>query len=114
EWLGKECMLAKGDLNGVKQLDNQQDQQDAVEQADCARLAGQHALCELDDGVDQKSEGAGCKEQPEADVDDILHGCEGAGDPGTDDFGFTALRCAHVDLGLAAFMRRWSASRQVS
>src|ERR1700730_5736861 len=78
ERLGHDGVLAKRDLHRVEQLDDQEDQQDAVEQAD--HRGGKRCRGDVLDQVD----GAAHQQRhrhPEPDVDDVLDEGEAACDP---------------------------------
>ena len=67
-------MLAEGDLHGVQELDDHEDQEHAVEQIHDAlrRGSGQNAPSQADRDVDEKRGGARGEERSQADVDDVL------------------------------------------
>jgi hypothetical protein len=74
-------MFAKGDLNGIEQLDDQQNQQNPIKYLHCAGIPCIHALYKLDGTPYEKSERTAGEEQSKADVHDILNRPEGTGDP---------------------------------
>ncbi len=83
--LRKECVLPKGHLNRVKQLDDEQDQQNPIKQLDSNDIRtgplGRQVMSKLNATVYQKYERTGGEEQSETDVDNILNRGEGTSDP---------------------------------
>jgi hypothetical protein len=77
-------VLAKRDLDRIKQLDQQQDEQDLVEQpGDVGHEGpGERALAEVDQCRGEQHQDDSREQQPEADVDDVLDIDEPASDSG--------------------------------
>jgi hypothetical protein len=83
EGLGDERVLPERDLHRVKELHDHQDEKEPVEKSDGdgRKVAGEESLSELDRPRDEERERARPKENPEADVDDVLDSGELTGDP---------------------------------
>src|SRR5262249_49981459 len=79
--LRNQCVLAKGYLNGVKQFDDEQNQQNPIKQLDIMGLPGGNVLYIVNDTGYQECKRTAGEEQSETDVDDIFNPGEGASDP---------------------------------